>query len=622
MSVSMKSAVSRRTTFLASSLLLCLPIPALAQIPAPSAPNGASTNGSVLQQHYLAAQQAQAAHDPDTAGHQYRIFLADALDELGIAWAQAGDYHKAANDFDEALHLAPNSPAMEIEYGQAAFQAGDLEHAKLLANDVLDKYSSNGRAAARAHLLLGRILLRQNHSAEAKTQLEQAVALDSNFINGYELAVACLNLEDQKCASQLFSEMAQSFGDKAILHLYFGQAYLNSDFQSQAVAEFKQALALDDKLPGAHYSLAAAYLATGQNTADAEPEIRKEIAVSPSSGTAYAALGHLEAGQHHDAQAEADLKKAIALDPSGADAYFYLGQLFADLHRNAEAESALRNCIRLTTDDSQNHQQLQKAHYLLGRLLLQSGDSAAGQKELQISESLMKQNLSRDREKLADFYAQDSGMGQSTALPSTQTAEQASRENQQALKDAAAFEKQIGPPIADSYNNLGAIAGSQSQFAPALIYFQRAAEWNPSMPGLDENWGRAAFASGQFDQAIVPLSRYLKAHPSDLGMRSALAISQFGLGDYSAAAATLRPVADDPSLSSEAQFVYAQSLIHAGDLTGGLARLTALEKKLPDNGDLHRALAEAYQKASRPQDAAREMAQYKSLAAASSHPQP
>ena len=56
----------------------------------------------------------------------------------------------------------------------------------------------------------------------------------------------------------------------------------------------------------------------------------------------------------------------------------------------------------------------------------------------------------------------------------------------------------------------------------AVTYFERAAAWNPSLEGLDYNWGRAAFAGSQFAEAVMPLSRYVKAHPDDTGGRSVL----------------------------------------------------------------------------------------------------
>ena len=255
-----------------------------------------------------------------------------------------------------------------------------------------------------------------------------------------------------------------------------------------------------------HYSLAAAYLAAAGDSrlSDAKAELRKEIASSPKGAMAYAALGHLEAGEQHYNEAEAYLRHAADLDPTNPDTFLYLGQLYVDMKRPADAEAALRSSIRLTTDVSRNHYQVQKAHYLLGRLLMQSGDTEEGKKGLQISQSLTLQNLARDHDRLADYLDESAGM--STSGPSHQVAGMPKHSDPKLVDQADRFETQIGPAIADSYNNLGAIAGSSRNYGAALGYFERAAEWNPALEGLDENWGRAAFAAGQFSQAVAPLS--------------------------------------------------------------------------------------------------------------------
>ena len=52
---------------------------------------------------------------------------------------------------------------------------------------------------------------------------------------------------------------------------------------------------------------------------------------------------------------------------------------------------------------------------------------------------------------------------------------------------------------------------------------------NPALPGLDLNWGRAAFSAGAFAQAIAPLNHYLQANPTDAAARSALGQSHVAL---------------------------------------------------------------------------------------------
>jgi tetratricopeptide (TPR) repeat protein len=560
-----------------------------------------SPTPSVLQQRYEAAQHFQAAHQLDQAAQQYRIFIADALGQIAIAESRAGDYEQAAGYFDEALRLVPQFPMLQLEYARAALDSGNLDHAKLLATGVIQGDSGNTKAQAGAHAILGRVLLKMDKDTEARQQVEQAVALDPTFENGYELAVADLDLGDGKAAAKIFAEMLASFGDTAAIHLYFGQAYGSSDFPDDAVREFRQAIAKDERLPGVHYSLAAAYLSTAGDAKlpDAEAELRKEIAVSPQDAAAYAALGHLLAAQHHDAaqdaEAESDLKRATELDPRNPDAFLYLGQFYADLKRPADAEPALRQSIALTTDPSRNTFQVQKAHYLLGRLLLQTGQSDAGKQEMAVSQALMQQGLARDQSRLSDYLQQpkttraDAGMA-----PRMPMAAEQKPLDSAAAHQLEAFEKEMSPAIADSYNNLGAIAGSQGDYRGALRSFEHAAEWNPALPGLDYNWGRAAFAAGAFGQAVGPIGRYLHAHPDDEGARTVLGLSQFMQKDYANARQTLQPLEGKTTEPPQIQFAYAKSLVETGDQRNGVARLLALEKADPTVAEVHCALGEAY----------------------------
>jgi predicted Zn-dependent protease len=147
--------------------------------------------------------------------------------------------------------------------------------------------------------------------------------------------------------------------------------------------------------------------------------------------------------------------------------------------------------------------------------------------------------------------------------------------------------------VADSYNNLGVIAATNDDYARAVTYFKRAAVWNPSLEGLDYNWGRAAFAGTQYADAIMPLSRYLKSHPDDTGGRSVLAISQFMTGNYHGCMETLQSVIGKSDLVPQVEYAYAESMIKTGQLGSGMERLGALEKLHPEIPDVHRALGEA-----------------------------
>jgi tetratricopeptide (TPR) repeat protein len=568
------------------------------------ASHGLTTSASPLQEHYTAALHFQQAGDLSQAAEQYRAFLADTLGQLAIGYAHLGNYARAASLFDDALALKPNSPELRLEYALAALVLGDLTHAETLAKEFLRDYPRDSSASAQAHQILGRALIKFNKPQDARKELEAAVALDPTFANGYDLAVTCLALDDEKCAQQLFAEMEASFGDSAEIHMEFGRAYGDSDSQQLAVEEFRKVIAKNPRFPGAHYALASALLATGDDAAKiqaVEAELKEELISSPSDSLAYAALGKIAISQHRYTEAERYLKRAASLDPKSPDVFLYLGQMYVDINRPASAAASLRQCIRLTTDVSRNRFQVQKAHFLLGRILMQQHKDKEAHAEMEIAHALLDKTLSQDESKLAGFLENSAmagsidntagSMENSTARP----ADPGKAADPVAVRKLNAFEKEVTPAVADSYNNLGVIRAVDKDYVDALIYFQRAEEWNPSLDGLDYNWGRAAFAASRFRDAVGPLARYLRSHQSDSSIRSALGISQFMTQDYSGCVKTLQPLEDKISTIPQVEYVYAESLVKSGQAHSGVSRLETLEKSNPEIADVHRALGEAFE---------------------------
>jgi tetratricopeptide (TPR) repeat protein len=552
-----------------------------------------SADRESLQKHYDAAQEFQRGGKLTEAAGQYRGFLSGALGELALGYAVVPDYGRAAPLFDEALSLEPNSPTLLLDYAGTSLTIGDYVHAKTLATEYIRMYPDDRQKLAQAHQVLGRALLKLNQDQEARKELEAALALDPTFANGYDLAVACLDLDDEKCAVQIFGEMERSFGDTAEIHLAFGRAYGDSDFQPRAITEFRKAIEENPRLPGAHYLLAAVLLATVNEQSpleSADAELKKELAISPHDGMTYAALGKIAVTRTNYSEAETYLQQAISLDPQSPDAYLYLGQMYFDTNRFDDAETALRKCIALTTDVSRNRYQVQQAHFLLGRILMKKGQQDAAHAEMQINRDLANKTLAQDKSKLAglmDTSGSQDSPGSPTPLPGS------GKQDQAALHNVEAMKEKLTPAVADGYNNLGAIAATNSDYSSAVSYFERAWEWSPSLEGLDYNWGRAAFAGSQYAEAVLPLSRYVKAHPDDSGARSVLGLSQFLSGKYGDCVETLQPI-EKSELAPQVEYAYASSLVKSGQLSTGTERLLALEKAHPEIPDVHRALAEAF----------------------------
>ncbi len=592
---------------------LCLATGALA------AAQGSQLENSTLQNLYNAAQQSQKKGDLGQAAEDFRAFLAEALDELANSHAQIGDYTRASSLYDEGLALAPGSPSLHRDYAAAALQFGDPKRAEAQARELLIDDQNDSKGLAGARQMLGRALHRMNKDRDARKELETSVSLDPSFENQYDLGVVCLDLDDEKCAVEIFDQIETTYPDTPALHMQIGRAYGNSDFTPRAVEEFRKAIAEDPRYPGAHYSVAAALLSGGEDEKtleDAEKELREEQAISPHDFLTYAALGKIAVSNHNYLEAGKYLKQAIALNPRNPDAYLYLGQMYFETNRATEAEPNLRKAIRLTTDVSRNRYQIQKAHFLLGRILMLQHRVEQAHAEMEIAQALSNKALSKDRSELARLFQDNSAaasdVSTSPAAPSSTTSRAA---DSVAVNRQRAFERLLTPAVADSYNNLGVIFAIKEDYAAAADSFANAAHWNPGLTGLDLNWGRAAFSASKFADAIAPLTRYVHSHPQDSNVRAPLGISQYMTGDYRGCVATLGSVEQKFASIPQIAYVYADSLAQMGRQSEGIARLVELEKQHPEIADVHRALSEVYKSTNQPQKADAEMQQYNSLIA-------
>lgn len=538
--------------------------------------------------HYAAAQKALAAKDVAAAQTEYKRFISDALRRLASRRAVAGELPRSAALLEEAIELEPDDVDLRLDYAGACRASGDLSKAKTAAESALSLEPRNTRALRE----LGRVLSQMGEGKAATSYLERAVALEPNFENGFALAKEYLKRKEPDEASKIFAEMRSGLGDSPQLHMEFGSAYGEANYAERAIPEFQKALAKNEKIRGGHYSLGAAYLLGLGNVMQdqAEAEFRKELKNYPDDPLSLYQLGNIEFNRHDLKTAEQDLTKAKELEAGNPDTYLLLAQIYNESGRATEAEAALRKSIALTSDVARNNYQVQRAHYLLGRLLMQSGHQDEAKLEIKTADQLLKEST-----------AATQGLA---ATPATAPFE-ATRTRPVALisaplhpeniAEADAFEQKIKDAVADSYNNLAAMAASAGNFPTALRDFRHAAQWNPSLEGLDANWGRAAFSAGDYQQAVGPLSRHLENDPYDTWTRAALGSSYFSLQKYREAVETLRPMEEDlggdrPQLS----YMYAVSQVRSGEPDAGVKRLEALEKSTPNVALIPEALAEAY----------------------------
>jgi tetratricopeptide (TPR) repeat protein len=539
-----------------------------------------------LQQHYDAGRTFQLSGDQEHAAEEYRAFLAQALRQIGNARMQAQQFEAADKMFKAALTALPGSPETNLSYAALRLQQGNAKEAQEFADKAVTAAPENPQA----QYMLGSALFQQRDYKGAREHLEKAVVATPKFQIGYLLGLTYIKLNDINRATALFNEMEVGLGDTAEIHILFGRAYREGDFLDQTVSELQKAISKDSKVKMAHYLLAMAYLQRDGDSgfAEAVPELGAELKVNAHDARTHYMLGYIALKRHDARLAESELTQAAELDPESPDPLISLGQLYADSNRLPEAEKTFRRAILLTKDPARNGYQINRAHYSLARILLQTGREDEGKKELQISAELRDKPHARARgsEDVPDTPAIDSDN-----LKSPETQESVSPEEAKKVNVVA---DELRPEIADSYNNLGVIAAGKQDFVSALDYFAQAGEWNPNLATLDRNQGMAAFYANRFDAAVDPLNRHLSQQPDDLRARAALALSLFGLKQYGKVLETLqsiqKEVDGDPGLS----YAFAVSQVKTGDYTEGIARLRALEKADPNSADVHTLLGEAF----------------------------
>jgi tetratricopeptide (TPR) repeat protein len=476
---------------------------------APAKPSDKSS----MHQHYDAAYRFQSSGDMARADVEHARFLVAALDHIANFYANTGDYLHAAPLYDEALTLAPTDFGLVMDYAGASLDAHDAKKAKsLLQVGVdLDTESPTGRQKAEVLRMLGSAFRALGDTNAAIEQFHAAIAIDPNIENLCALGDAVLETNGPEAAAAIFANVVAQFGDTATVRMRIGRIYALGGLPGQAIEEFKKAVARDDKMPGAHYSLGAAYMSnSAKDFPKAEAEFRKELALHPNDTFSYPQLGQIALRRHDYHEAEIDYKRAAALNPLDADNFDELGKVYIETKRPTEAEAALRKAIALTVDPARNNYAIQRAYYRLGRLLLENGNTSEGEHDLAVSEELLAKRDIQTGSKLSGEQVERSPLERTRVATPTE------------VKELENFAKQTGPLIAGSYNNLGVHAAMKEEFAKAAGYFELAAKWNPTLTGVDSNWGRAAFAAHECKEAIGPLRRSLDAHPSDVELRTML----------------------------------------------------------------------------------------------------
>jgi len=563
-----------RGIFAACALAFAMPTFA-AQAPAKKAESAARSTApasksavpktDTAQQHFDSAQTFQLAGDFDGAAKEYRRAIAIGLDHLGNLRAARHDYPGAEQLLQQALAADPDNPDPAVDLAIAELYSGDMPKAETDTKAVLQKNPDHNRA----RVLLGKLLFLQGNYQAAADELQAALALATDFDVAYSLALADLELKKSSLATVLFDEMRNSLPESAQLHILIGRAFLATGYPQLATKEFEHAITLDSKYPQVQFYLGLASLFSAQ-----APDVQ-----------------HSES-QLELAKAETSLQETIRLQPQDSRAFFYLGRCYASEEQWAKAADAYRSVIKLTPAAQQMDAAMAGAYEGLAEALHKLGKNAEADEEAAEAQRL-RTTLQKDgaSTRVSDNGKANSDSNQQELQSMMLRPGDAERYD---VKAEAAYTKSVSVLLGQAYHNLGVIDARASRYAQATEEFSQAAKWEPSIAGLDRNWGLAAFRAEKYDQATGPLERELRRTPNDLSIREMLGLCYY-MGDHFAESAeTLRPVLDQ--LPDNAGLLYAAgvSLVRSGDAKNGARVFSRMLEKDQNVPAVHLMLGQAY----------------------------
>ncbi|MFZ0734019.1 MAG: tetratricopeptide repeat protein [Candidatus Sulfotelmatobacter sp.] len=178
--------------------------------------------------------------------------------------------------------------------------------------------------------------------------------------------------------------------DSAQVHQMLAHEEAKQGNTNGAVAQFRQAIAINPHLPGIHFELAE-LLHTSQDPAvkkEAEQEYRLALKENPRDEKAILRLAEIDGQKGNSQKSFEEYTKATELQPSDADAKLGLAKTLIEMDQADKALTLLEETVRLEPTNA-------TAHYRLGTLYRQLGRADDAKRELELYKTYkdMKQKL-------------------------------------------------------------------------------------------------------------------------------------------------------------------------------------------------------------------------------------
>lgn len=539
--------------------------------PKPEA-SGANQDTTELKRRYEALASAAQSGDSNSVSEAAPKVAATALRQLANLRMLQGAFPQAVELYRQSLGLEP-SRATELNLAIAALRAGNPDLAIQQTASVLQAEPKN----ARAWHLQGSALMAKEDYKQAVESLQQSLKLDNDINANYALAFSFLKMGEKPKAEQVFNQIIQTYGDRAIWHVVFAGAYRESANPDDAVREFKRAIAMDPTVGHAYFFLGLTLLESNHwaQTEESLTAFREAVKQDPKDFFSNFYLGAGESELKMFKESDQHLKVAAQIQPNMAEVWLYLGLNAFQQNNFADAKKWLLKAIELTgQNEGQNAFRIRRAYIALGRIAFNEGNKKEADVYIQRAKELQNKSLAVSAESIAETTS-SGGMGSAAAVmpnlkvpkqdvslqetpvdptapvdPTVTPAAPLSKEQQEQVE---ASERQLRAVLSSTFNDWGTADARQEMFRIAADRFREAERWDNSTPGLMRNLGVASLKIADYPEAIRALRIAIQLEPTDQQAGARLAMALFTSNQYAEAVKVFEqlkgPTFEDPRLT-------------------------------------------------------------------------
>ncbi len=340
-------------------------------------------------QHAMALYQSG---DLDGAIAAYREYLAAQPDSiaarsnLGAALARAGRYEEAIAEYNQALEKSPGNPPLLLNLGLAYYKTGrpaeaaaHFEQAAALAPQFKDQVTM---LLASCYNSLGKY----KQAVALLAPLERQKSDDPAFDYLYGTALVG---DGQDAGGAAVIDRILSRGDSAEARLLQGALKMQAHDFDGARAELEKAIALNNRLPGAHARLGELLLAQGE-IAPAAAAFTQELALDATDFASNLNLGVLAKQDQDYAAARRYFDRALQSRPNDPGVRYQVAVVDLATRYLEPARKALEALIAESPTFAEAHATLATVYYRLDR-------NADGDRERDLAEKLTDQQDTAQR---------------------------------------------------------------------------------------------------------------------------------------------------------------------------------------------------------------------------------